>query len=312
MVSLWFGATVAMASTNCFTLHPMYRTMPVSVFTDANILSEKSGVAHRDVIRTGEIANSRKADLASSGQIWILYVVYICTENKAVGVMKPGHVFTIEPMICEGKRQQIHHSSLVFQEILWVKSDLRRWLAGRDVARWLDGSHSRRQALGPVRTHAARDGEWLRNPHASTGGQRPRSLPVPNVGWRGRISPILQWRIQQLRPMSPISQSHCGSMLGRRWLATWPCQRIWAGGGDLLTSECVTWQSHLIQLGSEKRRRPLTLLLCLHGMQSYLCECFCVCVWVRASAVWTLSSHSASVCLYGWLVAVYGCFCFFW
>lgn len=24
-------------------------------------------------------------------------------ENKAVGVMKPGHVFTIEPMICEGK-----------------------------------------------------------------------------------------------------------------------------------------------------------------------------------------------------------------
>lgn len=24
-------------------------------------------------------------------------------ENKAVGVMKPGHVFTIEPMICEGE-----------------------------------------------------------------------------------------------------------------------------------------------------------------------------------------------------------------
>ncbi|CAB1331030.1 unnamed protein product [Coregonus sp. 'balchen'] len=26
----------------------------------------------------------------------------IDSENKAVGVMKPGHVFTIEPMICEG------------------------------------------------------------------------------------------------------------------------------------------------------------------------------------------------------------------
>lgn len=33
------------------------------------------------------------------------------SENKAVGVMKPGHVFTIEPMICEGKWQQqrCHH-----------------------------------------------------------------------------------------------------------------------------------------------------------------------------------------------------------
>ena len=25
------------------------------------------------------------------------------SENKAVGVMKPGHAFTIEPMISEGK-----------------------------------------------------------------------------------------------------------------------------------------------------------------------------------------------------------------
>lgn len=25
------------------------------------------------------------------------------TENKAVGVMKPGHTFTIEPMISQGK-----------------------------------------------------------------------------------------------------------------------------------------------------------------------------------------------------------------
>lgn len=25
-------------------------------------------------------------------------------ENKAIGVMKPGHSFTIEPMISEGKK----------------------------------------------------------------------------------------------------------------------------------------------------------------------------------------------------------------
>lgn len=30
--------------------------------------------------------------------------VYFIAENKAVGVMKPGHVFTIEPMICEGEQ----------------------------------------------------------------------------------------------------------------------------------------------------------------------------------------------------------------
>lgn len=23
-------------------------------------------------------------------------------DNKAIGVLRPGHVFTIEPMICEG------------------------------------------------------------------------------------------------------------------------------------------------------------------------------------------------------------------
>lgn len=118
MVSLWFGATVAMASTNCFTLHPMYRTTPVSVFTDANILSEKSDLSEQ---RCTSWCNQNWRDCKLSGQIWILYVVYICTENKAVGVMKPGHVFTIEPMICEGKRQQIHHSSLVFPRNLMGK-----------------------------------------------------------------------------------------------------------------------------------------------------------------------------------------------
>ncbi len=27
----------------------------------------------------------------------------VCLENKAVGIMKPGHTFTIEPMINEGE-----------------------------------------------------------------------------------------------------------------------------------------------------------------------------------------------------------------
>lgn len=127
MVSLWSGATVAMASTNCSTLLPMYRTMPVSVFSDTDILSEKSNlndnsIAHCDVIRAGGIANSRKEDLVSSGQIWILYVVYFCTENKAVGVMKPGHVFTIEPMICEGKRQSIKFFTWILKSYRMFKN----------------------------------------------------------------------------------------------------------------------------------------------------------------------------------------------
>ena len=29
----------------------------------------------------------------------------LISENKAVGVMKAGHVFTIEPMICEGEEK---------------------------------------------------------------------------------------------------------------------------------------------------------------------------------------------------------------
>jgi len=40
-----------------------------------------------------------------AGRFCLLYdVVVYClyTENKGVGVMKPGHSFTIEPMINEG------------------------------------------------------------------------------------------------------------------------------------------------------------------------------------------------------------------
>jgi len=35
---------------------------------------------------------------------WLLYGLLFCSavENKAVGIMKPGHTFTIEPMINEG------------------------------------------------------------------------------------------------------------------------------------------------------------------------------------------------------------------
>jgi methionyl aminopeptidase len=32
---------------------------------------------------------------------WYIMGVLL-VDNKAVGIMKPGHVFTIEPMICEG------------------------------------------------------------------------------------------------------------------------------------------------------------------------------------------------------------------
>ncbi|CAJ0961709.1 unnamed protein product [Ranitomeya imitator] len=34
-------------------------------------------------------------------------VLKFMAKNKAVGVMKPGHVFTIEPMICEGKHDRL-------------------------------------------------------------------------------------------------------------------------------------------------------------------------------------------------------------
>lgn len=29
-------------------------------------------------------------------------LIFFWIDNKAIGVMKPGHCFTIEPMICEG------------------------------------------------------------------------------------------------------------------------------------------------------------------------------------------------------------------
>ena len=39
----------------------------------------------------------------------------VLAENKAVGVMKPGHTFTIEPMISEGESHTLtpsHHHTL--------------------------------------------------------------------------------------------------------------------------------------------------------------------------------------------------------
>ena len=33
----------------------------------------------------------------------VAQVISFLSENKAVGIMKPGHCFTIEPMINEGK-----------------------------------------------------------------------------------------------------------------------------------------------------------------------------------------------------------------
>ena len=37
------------------------------------------------------------------------YLYLILLDNKAIGILKPGHIFTIEPMINEG----VHH------DILW-------------------------------------------------------------------------------------------------------------------------------------------------------------------------------------------------
>lgn len=34
---------------------------------------------------------------------YLIIYYFNVTENKAVGVMKPGHTFTIEPMISQGK-----------------------------------------------------------------------------------------------------------------------------------------------------------------------------------------------------------------
>lgn len=39
---------------------------------------------------------------------FILRFFSLISENKAVGVMKAGHVFTIEPMICEGEDLGYH------------------------------------------------------------------------------------------------------------------------------------------------------------------------------------------------------------
>ena len=43
------------------------------------------------VVKTGECFNDN-----------IFFGIFDSTENKAIGVMKPGHCFTIEPMISEG------------------------------------------------------------------------------------------------------------------------------------------------------------------------------------------------------------------
>jgi methionyl aminopeptidase len=41
-------------------------------------------------------------------------------ENKAIGTMKPGHVFTIEPMINEGIIQSfVIHFEGTYQDVLW-------------------------------------------------------------------------------------------------------------------------------------------------------------------------------------------------
>lgn len=93
--------------------------------------------------------------------------------------MKPGHVFTIEPMICEGKAAVPPLFTSCGDVISCVH--YCRWLAGWDMARRLDGGDQRREAVGPVWTHSTGNRDWLRNPDPPAGGQRPCSFPEPNV-----------------------------------------------------------------------------------------------------------------------------------
>jgi hypothetical protein len=44
---------------------------------------------------------------------WDIFL--LISENKAVGVMKSGHVFTIEPMICEGEYMCFKYSICVLE-----------------------------------------------------------------------------------------------------------------------------------------------------------------------------------------------------
>jgi methionine aminopeptidase len=90
-------------------------------------------------------------------------------ENKAPGVMKPGHVFTIEPMINAGS----------WRDQLWPDN----WTAVTEVSNAAEEkkekSHfasSGRKALSAIWTHNSDHRDGLRSTHKTSGlsGERRR------------------------------------------------------------------------------------------------------------------------------------------
>ena len=61
-------------------------------------------------------------------------VMCVLAENKAVGVMKPGHTFTIEPMISEGESHTLTPHTLTLYTSTFLHVLAGTW---RDVT-WPD------------------------------------------------------------------------------------------------------------------------------------------------------------------------------
>ena len=54
--------------------------------------------------------------------LWNQQKTSVCiSENKAVGIMKPGHCFTIEPMINEGKVRKSQSTLLLILRMMMIQ-----------------------------------------------------------------------------------------------------------------------------------------------------------------------------------------------
>ena len=110
-------------------------------------------------------------------------------RNKAVGIMKPGHIFSIEPMINMGTCvYSLTHSharrrepSLTLLRLMPLRD---RYMARPTVARRLDRRHQGRQALGTVRRDDAGHRHWRRGAHRRASCR---------VGWRPTHTPPVVW-----------------------------------------------------------------------------------------------------------------------
>lgn len=81
------------------------------------------------------------------------------SENKAIGVMKPGHVFTIEPMINAGERCTDANTPLELSP--------RRNMARYSLERQLDVDDRGRSTLCSIRTYISRHRHRLRYPNSA-------------------------------------------------------------------------------------------------------------------------------------------------